>query len=629
MEIRIGNRLVGDGQPAFVIAEAGINHNGSMETARALIDVAADAGASAVKFQMRTYAELFREGVVQDMSEEDIGFQYVMHLIRDYELTVDQYAELARYTAERGLVFLCTPWDKLSVDALEDIGVPAYKIASADLPNLDLLACVAAKKKPLLVSTGMSTLAEIDTTAAFLRRAGAEFLLLHCNSSYPTAFKDVNLRFIRTLRERFDCLVGYSGHELGIAVSEAAVVLGACVVERHFTLDRTMKGPDHAMSLEPTGLKKLVRDIRNTEAAMGTGVRVMSRGEYMNRRVLGKSVVATRAIRAGEVIGADMLAVKSPAHGLSPQRMPDLVGRVARRDVPEGKDFFESDLDGGPRASREFDSARRWGLIVRYHDFARVVGDSRPRAVEFHFSSHDLAREISLPVTRCIELVVHAPELYGDQLLDLCATDAAARRRSVANAQQAIDVGRRLKRVFPDPDQPVKVILHTGGMTYSRPAEERAKDRMYEIMADALRELDTTDVELLLENLPPIPWYKGGQWWSNVFTDAGRIRRFCDREGYRICYDTSHAQLFCNARGIRQSAYLDELRPLVRHLHLSDGSGVDGEGLQIGDGDVDFKGLAPALLATKASYTPEIWMGHKEDGEGFWVALDRLKTFGF
>jgi N-acetylneuraminate synthase len=629
MEIRIGERVVGDGHPAFVIAEAGINHNGSMDTARRLIDVAAEAGADAVKFQMRTYEELFRDGAVHDMSREDIGFQYIMHLIRDFELSAEQYGELARYTAARGLLFLCTPWDKRSVDTLEEIGVPAYKIASADLPNLDLLGCVAAKKKPLLVSTGMSTLAEMDQTVAFLRQAGATFVLLHCNSSYPTAFKDVNLRFIRTLRERFRCLVGYSGHELGIAVSEAAVVVGACVVERHFTLDRTMKGPDHAMSLEPTGLKKLVRDVRHIEESMGSGVRVMSRGEYMNRRVLGKSVVSTRAIRAGERITGDLLAVKSPAHGLSPQRLSELIGRPSPRDVAEGTYFFESDLDGGPRASRQFDSPHRWGLIVRYHDVAQILGGSRPRALEFHFSSHDLAREVELPVMRDTELVVHAPELYGDQLLDLCASDAAARKRSIANAQSAIDVGRRLKRFFPDPAGPVKVVVHTGGMTYARPADERAKDRMYAIMAEALRALDTTDVELLLENLPPIPWYKGGQWCSNVFTDADRIRGFCESEGYRICYDTSHAQLFCNAVGQSQASYLAELAPLIRHLHVSDGSGTDGEGLQIGDGDVDFAGLAPTLLATGATFTPEIWMGHKEDGEGFWVALHRLRAFGF
>ncbi|MBI4635723.1 MAG: N-acetylneuraminate synthase family protein [Candidatus Rokubacteria bacterium] len=629
MEIRIGDRLVGDGHPAFIIAEAGINHNGRMEIARKLIDLAVEAGADAVKFQMRDYVELFRPGVVEDMSEEDIGFQYVMHLIKDFELTPEQYHELARYTASRGLLFLCTPWDKRSVDILEEIGVPAYKIASADLPNLDLLECVAGKKKPLLVSTGMSTMGEIETTVNFLRTLGAEFALLHCNSSYPTAFKDVNLRSIQTLRERFQCVVGYSGHELGIAVSEASVVVGASIVERHFTLDRTMKGPDHAMSLEPTGIKKLVRDVRHIEAAMGTGVRVMSRGEYMNRKVLGKSVISTRPIAAGETITADMLTVKSPAYGLSPQRMRDLVGKVAHRAVAAGGYLFESDLEGGARASRHFDSPHRWGLIVRYHDFAKIVGAARPRTMEFHLSSHDLALTPELPTIRNTELVVHAPELYGDRLLDLCAREEAERRRSVADAQTAIDRARWLKRCFPDPAGPVTVVLHVGGMSYGVRGDEVDKDAMYERLADSLRRLEQTDVELLLENLPPIPWYKGGQWWSNVFTDGDRIRRFCEREGYGVCYDTSHAQLFCNFVGESQVSYLDALTPFIRHLHVSDGSGLDGEGLQIGDGDVDFATLAPLLLATGATYTPEIWMGHKEDGEGFWVALHRLRKFGF
>ncbi len=629
MELRIGTRTVGDKHPAFIIAEAGINHNGSLDTARRLVDIAADAGVDAVKFQMRDAQELFREGVVEDMSGEDIGFQYIMHLIKHCELTRDQYAEVARYTAAKGLLFLCTPWDKNSVDVLADLGLPAYKIASADLTNLDLLEHVARLGKPMLVSTGMSTLQEIDITVAFLRKIGAEFALLHCNSSYPAAFKDVNLRHIATLKARFDCLVGYSGHELGIAVSEAAVALGASIIERHFTLDRTMRGPDHAMSLEPVGLKKLVRDIRHVEEAMGTGERVMTRGEYMNRKALGKSVVATRAIPAGTTITREMCSVKSPAHGLSPQRMLDLVGHVARRDIAEGTYFFESDLSDQPRASRVFESPNGWGLIVRYHDCEAIVGGGHPRVLEFHFSSHDLDLEPDLKIRPGVGLIVHGPELFGDQLLDLCAQDEAHRVRSVANVQRALGVARSLRRFFPDAADPVPFVLHVGGMTYERPCRENEKDALYGTLTRSLRELDQTGVELLLENLPPIPWYKGGQWASNVFTDGDRIRRFCEREGYRICYDTSHAQLFCNAVGITQAAYLAELQPLVRHLHLSDGSGLDGEGLQIGEGDVDFKGLAPALLATGASFTPEIWMGHKEGGEAFWVALDRLRAFGF
>ena len=628
MEIRIGTRLVGDGHPAYVIAEAGVNHNGSVDLARRLVDVSAEAGVDCVKFQMRDAEELFRAGVVDDMSAEDIGFQYIMHLIKNCELTRDQYADLAQYCASKNLQFLCTPWDRKSIDALDEIGVPSFKVASADLPNLELLEAIASKGKPLIVSTGMSTLHEIDNTVEFLRSIDASFVLLHCNSSYPTAFKDVNLRFIHTLRARYDCLVGYSGHELGISVSEAAVVMGACIIERHVTLDRTMRGPDHAMSLEPTGLKKLVRDIRHIEESMGTGVRTMSRGEYMNRKALGKSVVATRDIAQGETVAPEMCAIKSPAHGLSPQRVRDLYGKPTRRPVKAGGYFFESDLNGSERARREFSSPNRWGLIVRYHDRAAIIGSSRPKVVEFHFSSHDLAKDPDLPEMKSTGLVMHAPELYGDQLLDLCSADSAARARSVANVQGAVDVARKLKPFFPDTPT-VQFVLHVGGMTYDHPATEAEKDGMYDRLAQSMQEIDHGGLDVLLENLPPIPWYKGGQWHSNVFTDAKRIAKFCDAHGYTMCYDTSHAQLFCNHLGLSQLDYFNELKHLVRHLHLSDGSGVDGEGLQIGDGNVDFKALSPFLLATGASFTPEIWMGHKEDGEDFWVALHRLREYGF
>jgi len=629
LELRIGQRMVGDGHPTFVIAEAGVNHNGSIELARQLIDIAAEAGADAVKFQMRDAAELYREGVVDDMSGEDIGFQYIMHLIKSCELTPTQYGDLAAYAASKRLMFLCTPWDRRSVDVLDEIGVPAFKTASADLTNLQLLEAVLAKGKPVIVSTGMSTMAEIETTVRFLRERDAAFALLHCNSAYPTAFKDVNLRFMQTLRARFDCLVGYSGHELGIAVSSASVVAGACIIERHFTLDRTMRGPDHAMSLEPTGLKKLVRDVRHVEQSLGTGVRSMSRGEYMNRKVLGKSVVATRDLAPGDLITPDACAIKSPANGLSPQRVQELYGRAVRRPIRSGGYFFERDLSEEALAVRTFSSSNRWGLIVRYHDLKEIVGGSHPPVLEFHFSSQDLARLSEVPVMPGTELIVHAPELYGDQLLDLCARDEAVRRLSVANVQSAIEVTRRLRASFPDSPKDIKFVLHTGGMTYDRPATEAEKDVMYERLSTSLKELDRSGVEVLLENVPPIPWYKGGQWHSNTFTDADRMLKFCTDEGYLMCYDTSHAQLFCNSAGVSQKDYFELLKPLVRHLHISDGAGLDSEGLQIGDGDVDFKVLSPLLLETGASFTPEIWMGHKEDGEGFWVALNRLRAFGF
>src|SRR3989338_2666909 len=189
-------------------------------------------------------------------------------------------------------MFLCTPWDIPSVDVLEKLGVPAYKIASADMVNFELLEYVASKKKPIIISTGMSSLEEIGNTVKFLDKLGADYIILHCNSTYPTAPKDINLRFMQTLRDKFGAIVGYSGHEHGIAISEAAIPLGAKVIERHITLDRTMTGPDHAISLESAGITKLVRDIRAIEEALRSDKKFITAGEFINRKILGKSLVA-------------------------------------------------------------------------------------------------------------------------------------------------------------------------------------------------------------------------------------------------------------------------------------------------------------------------------------------------
>lgn len=342
--INIAGRLVGDGHPTFIIAEAGINHNGSLKIAKMMIDVAANAGVDCVKFQKRHLPSLYRRDVLDDPNKEGQTFQFLIPLLREVELSEAEYYEIVDYCNQRGVMFLCTPWDRPSVDFLEDLQVPAYKIASADMTNFDLLEYVAGKGKPMIVSTGMSTWDEIVATVEFLKGLGAEFMLMHCNSMYPTAYRDVNLRFMEKLRT-FGVPVGYSGHERGIVVSAVASALGACAIERHFTLDRTMRGPDHAASIEPEGLARMVKYIRTIEQAMGTGEKRISRGEEVLRESLGKSLVAARDIPAGSVIERDMITVKSPGRGVSPQMMNYLVGKVAPRDIPAETEFLPSDLE--------------------------------------------------------------------------------------------------------------------------------------------------------------------------------------------------------------------------------------------------------------------------------------------
>jgi len=344
-EIRIGEALVGDGHPVYVIAEAGINHNGSLEIAKMLVDVAADAGADCVKFQKRHLPSIYSQRLLADPNREGQQFQFLIPLLREVELSEADYVEVVEHCRRRGITFLCTPWDVRSADFLASLGVPAFKIASADMTNLELLEHCAGKGRPLIVSTGMSRMEEIERTVEFLKAAGAEFMLMHCASTYPTAARDVNLRMMETLR-RFGVPVGYSGHERGIVLSAVAAALGACAVERHFTLDRTMRGPDQAASIEPEGLARLVKYIRTVEVALGDGVKRMTRGEGMMRESLGKSVVAAVRIPAGTVITREMLTVRSPGRGLSPQEMEKVVGAVAACDIGEEEVILPSRLEG-------------------------------------------------------------------------------------------------------------------------------------------------------------------------------------------------------------------------------------------------------------------------------------------
>jgi sialic acid synthase SpsE len=332
--ITIGARVVGDGQPCFVIAEGGVNHNGDPRLAAELVRIAARCQADAVKFQKRTIVELLTRAALERpyVNANSLGATYGEHRLK-LELSTDEWYRLRDLAVGLGLEFMGSAWDRGSADLLDALDTPAIKLPSAVLTDLDLLEYVARMGRPMIVSTGMSTLEEVDQAVDRIVRHTDQLILLQCTSAYPSEFVDINLRVMETFRQRYGLLVGYSGHERGIAVSEAAATLGACVVERHFTKDRTLQGPDHAASLEPTGLEKLVRDIRHIEVAMGAPQKTVAAAEVPVRARLGKSVVAAANIAAGMTIRSDMLTAKSPGDGIPANHLPKLIGRVAAVDV--------------------------------------------------------------------------------------------------------------------------------------------------------------------------------------------------------------------------------------------------------------------------------------------------------
>lgn len=627
--LAIGDFRIGPDRPVFLIAEIGNNHNGSLELAKRLVDEAVAAGADCVKFQMRDLAALYRNaGDAADISE-DLAAQYTLDLLSRHQLAPDDMRAVFDYARDRGIMPLCTPWDHNSLAFLDAYGMPAFKVASADLTNHDFLRALAAAGKPLLCSTGMSTEREIADAAALLIRHGAQFALLHCNSTYPTPFKDVNLRYMETLRRIGGCPVGYSGHERGYHVAVAAAALGACVIEKHFTLDRDMEGNDHRVSLLPREFAEMVVAVRQAEAALGGGgQRRLSQGEMMNRENLAKSLVINCDLPIGAVIEESMIDIRSPGRGLPPYRKPDLVGRVASRRLKRGDILYPGDLGEASAAPRSYRFDRPFGVPARYHDFAALAERSNFDLLEFHLSYKDLEEPPARHMDRVreMDLVVHAPELFaGDHILDLCSLDEAYRRRSIEELARVVDVTRRLQPWFARASRP-RIIVNVGGFTADAPLPAARRAERYALLLDSLSRIDLEGVEALPQTMPPFPWHFGGQRHQNLFVDPDEIAAFCAANGMRVCLDVSHSKLACTHFKWSFDDFIRQVGPWTAHLHLADSRGVDGEGLQIGEGEIAFGALGRLLRETApdASFIPEVWQGHKAGGEGFWLALERL-----
>jgi N-acetylneuraminate synthase len=336
-KIKIANKLVGEDEPTFIIAEAGSNHDGKFEQAKKLIDIAADAGVDAVKFQTFLADKIIAKTGLKTEYMEKVGMKGTVYdIFKKIELPREWLPELARYADREGLIFLSSTFDKEGVDLLDEIGVPAFKIASGELTNLPLLKYTAEKGKPLIISTGASALDEIKEAITVIRSAGNEdVILLHCVSSYPAAIEDVNIKSMITMRQTFQLLTGYSDHTLGIVAPLVAVAMGAVMIEKHFTLNRSLPGPDHSYALEPQELEAMVETIRTVEKLLGSPIKQPAEAELENRRLGGRSIFAKRDIPAGTSITEEMLTLLRPAIGLQPKYLEAIIGRKARTNIKQ------------------------------------------------------------------------------------------------------------------------------------------------------------------------------------------------------------------------------------------------------------------------------------------------------
>ena len=627
----IGERLIAPDAPVFIVAEIGLNHNGRLDLAKELIDAAANAGANSAKFQMRDTQTLYRTGP-SGPDGEDLGAQYTLDLLGESYLSNEDLAKAFDYAQEVGLTPLCTPWDEISVQFLVGYGIPAFKVSSADLTNHQLLRLIVKSHRPVILSTGMSSEDEIIEAVSVLRTGNSPYALLHCNSTYPTPFREVGLGYMVRLAEIGKCLIGYSGHERGHHVSVAAAARGARIIEKHITLDRNGKGVDNLVSLEPHEFARMVREIRDIEAAIpSNGPRSISQGERINRLSLAKSLIARHDLPAGHEITEQDLQVRSPGRGLQPNMRMKLLGVSLRRPIKAGDFFFDSDITPPVATARQYIFARQWGLPVRFHDYKSLMTQSNPDFLEFHLSYRDLETDIAtaVPDRLNVDVVVHSPDLFrNDLILDLASDDKEVRSASIKAVDGVVQFTKRLRERFGGAHPP-KLIVSMGGSSLDSPMPHSARPRMYERIIEALTAIDHSDVELAAQTLPPFPWYLGGQRFCNLFVDPIEIANFAKHFGIKICFDTSHAMLACNYFHWSFSNYLETVGPFISHLHIADAAGVDGEGLQINSGEIDFSALGRQLrtIAPNAPFIPEIWQGHKDKGADLWLALERLETF--
>lgn len=345
-EINIANKCISAVNQTFIIAEAGVNHNGDMNLAKEMIDIAIEVGVDAVKFQTFKADKLILKNIdkapYQKVTTNSNETQYDM--LKHLEVTKEQTIELMEYCKQRNIIFLSTPFEKASLDELNELNVPAFKIAATDLTNIQYLRQVAKKGKPIILSAGMCYLEEVQRALEAIHPINKDVILLQCTANYPIKNTEANISVIRTLQERFDIIVGYSDHSQGVGASPYAVALGAKVIEKHFTLDKNMEGPDHKASVTPDELKQLVSDIRRVEKYLGDGIKMPSCSEQMTRKSLQKCLVANRVIKQGERFTEDnIVAKRTNGEGISALYYDDVVGKIAQRNYAPDEIIYLSE----------------------------------------------------------------------------------------------------------------------------------------------------------------------------------------------------------------------------------------------------------------------------------------------
>ena len=625
----------------FIISEIGVNHDGNFNKAKKLIKLSKDCGAHAVKFQVRDLDEIYNKKNKFKNNNSESGNQYIFNFLKKNHIEIKDYLELFKYSKKLGLLVGVTAWDKNSVNILNDKNIDFIKIGSPDFESQFLIEKCLQICKPIILSTGMSKVEDIKKISELLKNK--DFALLHCCSSYPPKDEEISLKFLNSLK-KISKIYGYSGHEVGFKPTLLSLYFGSRIIERHITISNDDDGPDHSSSLNPIDFKKMCLQIKladtylkkkrslnefiqefnlfSAKISIGKNSKFISQNTKFNKITLGKSIIYNKNFKKGSILKKKMLDEKSPGYGYTSINYKSFIGKKLIKDVKKGDYLFDNHFK--LKQIKYNKIPMKWGLVGRLGDFENFIKE-KPKLIEIHLTWRELLNPKNIVKKKYYdqELVVHAPEYFNDKLIDFTIKDSKILDLSFEMMQRTIDLTKKISNNFVKTNNKTKIVLHPGGHSFHK-NEIINKNDKYKNLLNNLKNFKEDNYEIVLENIPPFPWYYGGRYFQNIFSNHKEIRDFCISSNKRICFDTSHAQLYCNANHISMREYAKSIKDHTCYLHISDAIGTDGEGAQIGEGNVDFEFLLSLFKSKNLGFIPEIWQGHLNEGEGFKMALKNI-----
>lgn len=626
-KIILGDHILSDNNNPLLIAEIGVNHDGSMKKARRLILAAKKSGAHFVKFQFRRLDKTYINSDSLEVSTEAT----IDHL-KKVNFGIKDLKKLFDYARSLNIEPICTPFDVYALNEIKALKPRIIKIASADLLNFDLIKNAVKLNLPIILSTGLHYEREIITSVNYIRNLTDNFCILHCISTYPAPLENLNLSYIQRLKKKTGCLVGYSSHDNDITPSIISAIMGASIIEKHITWSKDAIGPDHNASIEPDKFLELSNYLSNLKLIKGSSneEKTLSQGEQINRTNLSKSIYAKSSLKKGKTISEKDLIIRSPSVGIRPNEINKIIGLKTLDLIKQNSPILYSHFYKEEVNLHYLNNINNLGLPVRFRDYIKVNDTFNPSFVEFHLTYSDVNNYNKIKNKLNLEnksIKVHSPEMFNENfIIDLASIDAEIRKKSINELKYVIEVGNDLFLKSNKSKVP-HFVINVGGHSDHNFLKHDLKKKLLDILYESFNSLEFGELRPVVQSMPPYPWHLGGRRYHNLFVDFDDFSALYKNLKIKICLDTSHSYLACKFLHKNFYKEIEKNKKYIDYIHLSDANSSDGEGLQLGKGEINFKKLKKYIETI--DFIPEIWEGHIDNFYGFKLAINEINNFNF